>query len=138
MTRALIAAAALSLTLSGACRAGDAPMTETPAPTPSATPAPGSDMQADAGERGFGLWRVEGAPGRCLISLSKTPAGPGAYGVLAEGCQGEALATAKRWRLAAGVIEVLDEQGRVLARLEHQGPDVLTGETLRLTRAPEA
>lgn len=130
MTRAaVISAALLSLTLSGACRAGDAVMTQEPTDE-----AP----QTDAGEIGFGLWRVEGAPGRCLISLSKAPAGPGARMVLAEGCHGQPLEAAKRWRLTAGVIQILDEQDRVLARLRHQGPDVLTGDDLRLTRAPEA
>ena len=130
MTRAaLVSAALLSLTLSGACRAGDAVMTQE-----TADEAP----QDDVGEIGFGLWRVEGAPGRCLISLSKTPAGPGALMVLAEGCSGQSLATAKRWRVTSGVIRIVDEQDRVLAQLRHQGPDVLEGEGLRLTRAPEA
>ena len=130
MTRAaLFTAALLSLTLGGACRAGDAVMTQDPADEAAAT---------DVGDIGFGLWRVEGAPGRCLISLSKTPAGPGARMVLAEGCHGQPLETAKRWRLTAGVIQIVDEQDRVLARLRHQGPDVLTGDGFRLTRAPEA
>lgn len=130
MTRtALCAAALLSLTLSGACRAGDTAMTQD-----AADEAP----QTDVGEVGFGLWRVEGAPGRCLISLSKTPAGPGARMALAESCHGQTLEAAKRWRVASGVIEIINEQGAVLARLRHQGPDVLTGEGLRLTRAPEA
>ena len=126
---AMCAAALLSLTLSGACRAGDSVLTQD---------ATDQTAQSDAGEIGFGLWRVDGAPGRCLISLSKTPAGPGARMVLAEGCHGQPLEAARRWRVAAGVIEVVDEQGRTLARLRHQGPDVLTGEGMRLTRAPEA
>lgn len=129
MTRAaLFSAALLSLTLSGACRAGDAPMSQTPAD---------DSPQTDLGEVGFGLWRVDGAPGRCLISLSKTPAGPSALMVLAEGCSGQKLEAAKRWRVTSGMIEIVDEQDAVLARLRHQGPDVLTGEGLRLTRAPE-
>ena len=57
---------------------------------------------------------------------------------LAEGCHGQRLEGARRWRVVSGVIEIVDEQGRVLARIRHQGPDVLTGEGLRLTRAPEA
>lgn len=131
MTRAAVfAAVVLSLTLSGGCRAGDAIMTQD-----ATDPAP---QAANDGEIGFGLWRVEGAPGRCLISLSKTPAGPGALMALAEGCDGQALEAARRWRAASGGVEVVDAQGRVLARLRHQGPDVLTGEGLRLTRAPEA
>lgn len=130
MTRAaVIAAALLSLTLSGACRAGDAVMPQEPTDE-----AP----RTEVGEVGFGLWRVEGAPGRCLISLSKTPAGPGALMALAEGCHGQALADARRWRTAQGGVEMIDERGRVLARLRHQGPDVLIGDGLRLTRAPEA
>lgn len=130
MTRAaLIAAAFLSLTLSGACRAGDAVMTQDPT---------ADAAQMDVGETGFGLWRVEGAPGRCLISLSKVPAGPGALMALAEGCHGQRLEGARRWRVVSGVIEIIDERGRVLAGVRHQGPDVLTGDGLRLTRAPEA
>ena len=131
MTRAAVfAAALLSLSLSGACRAGDAVMTQDA--TEEAPPA------ANDGEIGFGLWRVEGAPGRCLISLSKVPAGPGALMVLAEGCHGQRLETAKRWRVVSGVIEIADERDRVLARVRHQGPDVLEGDGLRLVRASEA
>ncbi|MBN8527628.1 MAG: AprI/Inh family metalloprotease inhibitor [Caulobacterales bacterium] len=130
MTKAaLIAAALLSLSLSGACRAGDAVMTQN---------STGDAAQEDIGEIGFGLWRVEGAPGRCLISLSKTSAGPGARMALSEGCHGQRLESARRWRVVSGVIEIVDERGRVLARVRHQGPDVLTGEGVRLTRAPEA
>lgn len=130
MTKAaLIAAALLSLSLSGACRAGDAAMTQNP--TADAAPE-------DVGEIGFGLWRVVGAPGRCLISLSKTPAGPSALMVLAEGCHGQRLEAAKRWSVVSGAIEIVDERGRVLARVRHQGPDVLEGDGLRLVRASEA
>ena len=134
MTRAaVIAAAVLMLGLGGACHATETAMTQNPTEN-----AAQDGAQNDVGELGFGLWRVEGAPGRCLISLSKTPAGPGARMVLAEGCHGQRLEGARRWRVTAGVIQIVDERDQVLARLRHQGPDVLEGEGLRLTRAPEA
>lgn len=101
--------------------------------------APMSHEGRDTSSPAAGLWRVEGVRDRCLISLMQTSSGAGTRGVLVEGCDGHRLAGAARWRMAQGVVELQDEQGRSLARLAIQGPDVMAGPGgLRLTRAPEA
>lgn len=124
MTKAVLAVLAALIAAGGAALAGEAPMRPD---------EPGASNPA------AGLWRVEGARDRCLISLMQTSSGAGTRGVLVEGCEGHRLAGAARWRMAQGVVELQDAQGRPLARLALRGPDAMAGpDGLRLTRAPEA
>lgn len=88
----------------------------------------------------MGVWdlHIEGEA-TCVLALQREPV-EGGRGLLVERCEGGPASKAVLWRFAGRGIELADAEGRAVAQLTPQGPDVWTGRdgagrAARMTRA---